>query len=531
VPLAEIPAGSALALAAGARIEALPPAERRLALAIVDGSGAPAAARVRCTAADGRPLPPAGHRDEVNPGIYEDAGADLLLAGAVYAYVDGTCTLEVPADGALLEVVAGPERPAIRLPLDRSDLDRGTLRLTLDDPLAPAEGRWVTGDTHVHFLSPSTALLQARAEGVNVVHLLATGWGDLVTGLTDVGGDQATADGRHAVWVGSENRQALLGHVGLVGGAAPHLPFASGGPPEGRLGGAVRVLLADWLRRCRAGGGLAIGAHFPLPLAEVVADIAAGLLDALEIQVFDPTLEAPPIREWYRLLDAGYDLPLVAGTDRMSAEVPLGQVRTWARLDDDVPLGFESWARAIRAGRTVVTAGPILELRVDGSGPGDRLTLGAGTRVDVELEARAPAPVVGAVELVQDGRVVAGTSSPAPTTRLLLRERIRVDRSGWVAGRSRSPHAIGSAFGTSLAAHTSAVRLDVAGRPRAPGDLRVPLTIVDGTRTWLREVAPIADPGELERMVAFLDEAEARLRARAGHPPQVHGDARPRERS
>ena len=40
--------------------------------------------------------------------------------------------------------------------------------------------------------------------------------------------------------VGTENRQNLLGHLALLGAHRPVLPMASGGAPEGRLGGAGR---------------------------------------------------------------------------------------------------------------------------------------------------------------------------------------------------------------------------------------------------------------------------------------------------
>jgi len=440
-------------------------------------------------------------------------GADLCLGGRTWAYMDGWFDIDLPADGAVAEIMAGPDRPAVRLDLGADDLDRGPLRVALGAAIAPRDGDWVSGDTHVHFLSPTTALVQARAEGVNVVHLLATQWGDLVTNVLDRHGDQRHPDGRHVVWMGSENRQNMLGHVGLVGGG-PHLPFASGGAPEGRIGDAVRLSMADWLRRCRDEGGLAIGAHFPLPMTEVAADIASGLIDALEIQVFDPTLESPPIREWYRYLDAGYRLPLVGGTDRMSAEVPLGQVRTWARLDPGAELTFEAWARAIRAGRTFVTSGPILELCVDGRGPGDTIEVDAGGHVEVEVVARAARPVVSAVEVVLDGRVVAATDPGAPGSEVVLRERITVERSGWLAARSRSPHAWPSAFATSMAAHTSPVWVEVPGRPRPPADMTQPLALVDGTRAWLETLAPIADERDLARFRAQLAEAERQLRSR-----------------
>ena len=196
------------------------------------------------------------------------------------------------------------------------------------------------------------------------VHLLATQAGDDVTNVQDLAwGSQQDPSGRHAVIVGTENRQNLLGHLALLGAHRPVLPMASGGAPEGRLGGAVNELLGDWADRCRAAGGLVVGAHFPLPYAEIAADIVSGRIDAVEMQVFAPGLDNPPILEWYRFLNCGYRLPVLGGTDKMSAEVPVGAIRTYARLGPDEPRTFDAWSAAVRAGRTFATSGPVLELR------------------------------------------------------------------------------------------------------------------------------------------------------------------------
>src|SRR5207253_8448376 len=137
-------------------------------------------------------------------------------------------------------------------------------------------------------------------------------------------GAQQAPGGRHAVLMGTVNRQNLLGHLALLGAHRPVLPIGSGGGPEGRLGGGVELLLADWADRFHAAGGLVVGAHFPLPYAEMAADIVAGKIDAIEAQPLSPRLDDPTIVEWYRFLDVGYRLPIVAGPDKMSAEVPIG---------------------------------------------------------------------------------------------------------------------------------------------------------------------------------------------------------------
>ena len=520
VPAAELRPGEPLRGPGGRSIVMLPMPSIPVTVAVRDGaSGQLIPSRVRFTTRDGRYLPPDSHRDEVNPGLLEDSGADLILGSAAYAYVPGEFTVHLPPGPVELDVVAGFERRPVRQGLAVTpDTRRIDLSLERSDDLR-AEG-WVTADGHVHFLSPTTALLQAAAEDVDLVHVLATQWADLFTGISDLPwGSSSHASGRPMVVMGTENRQNLLGHLALLGARRPTLPLASGGPPEGHIGGALDVLLADWAERCRADGGLVVGAHFPLPYAEIAADIVTGRIDALEAQALPPGLDDPMILEWYRYLRLGYRLPIVGGTDKMSAEVPVGAVRTYARLAADAALTFDTWASAIRAGRTFVTSGPILRFAVDGHEPGDTVHLSSPGRVGVRAVASAAQPVISDLEIVLDGRVVAHVGAASPTAELVLDEELAIESGGWIAARSRSPHHIESAFATSMAAHTSAVYLEVAGRPARPpeDDAAVVEQVILGARTWVADVAAVASAAERGRMTAFLDGAlrslEARLRA------------------
>jgi len=517
VAAAELPVTGALRAAGGVTVEALPTPAERVEVTVHDGvDGPPIPARVRFVAPDGRYLPPIGHRDEVNPGLYEDSGADLLLAGSEFAYVDGDFAIELPIGPVFVEVVHGFEHRPLRTRLDVVP-GRRELAITLERPVDFRREGWVSADAHVHFLSPSTALLQARAEGVNLVHLLATQWGDHFTGLTDFpAGGLADASRKHLVYLGTENRQNMLGHVGLLGARRPILPMASGGPPEGRIGDPVRELLADWADRNHAAGGLAIAVHFPLPYAEVAADIVTGRIDAVEAQCFAPGLDNPSILEWYRYLECGYRLPITGGTDKMSAEVPVGAVRTYARLAPGTPLTFEAWAGAIRAGRTFATSGPLLELSVEGHEPGDTIRLPAsGGRLAVEARARAAQPVITALEVVVNGRVTAQVTAPTATTGLRLAESVAVEGSAWIAARSRSDREIPSAFATSMAAHTSPVYVEVGGRPRfVRAEAEAILVILEGTRTWLETIATVRSAEERRRLVEFIAGSEGALRER-----------------
>jgi len=496
-------------------IRPLASAEIRVEVRIAADEG-PTPSRVRFVAADGRYLPPLGHRDEINPGLLEDTGAGLILGGDTYAYVPGTFQIDLPIGEVELEVSKGfdhrPERRTIRV-------EPGTRRveILLERVIDRRADGWLSADPHVHFLSPSTALLQAAAEDVTFVHVLATQLGDEFTNVTDLAwGSQSDPGGQHTVIVGTENRQNVLGHLGLLGARRPVLPMASGGGPEGRIGGAVTELLADWADRCHDEGGLVVAAHFPLPLAEIAADIVAGRIDAVEMQTFAPGLDNPSILEWYRFLNCGYRLPVLGGTDKMSAEMPVGGIRTYVRLAPEAAPTFAAWSDAVRAGRTFASSGPTLDLSVDGHEPGDVLALPAGGgRLDVQVRATAAQAIIGSVELVVNGRVVAREDAPVATKRLGLATRIAVRAGAWIAARARSEYEIHSAYNTSMAAHTSPVYVEVADRPLfARADAAAILEVIDGTVRWLDTMATIADPDQRGRMVKRIAASAATLRHR-----------------
>ncbi len=267
----------------------------------------------------------------------------------------------------------------------------------------------------------------------------------------------------------------------------------------------------------REQGGLALAVHFPLPYAEVAADIVSGKIDAVEMQALTPDIDGPSIREWYRFLNCGYRLPIVGGTDKMSAEIPLGAIRTYARLDPGAPISFETWAAAVRAGRTFVSSGSFVDLEVDGCGPGDVIKLGrGGGAVEVRAAASAAQPVIDRLELIHDGVVVAATSGTGAIARA-SRSASRSRQGGWLAARVTSREQIHSGFATSMGAHSSPVYVEVPGKPAfAPDDAAAIGTIIDGARTWVEQIATVRSPAERARLAAYM--AASRREARRPRP-------------
>ena len=375
---------------------------------------------------------------------------------------------------------------------------------------------WVTADTHVHFLSPSTAVLEGQAEGLNLINLLAAQWGDLFTNVGDMAqGPLTSRDGETTVWIGTENRQHLLGHLGLLGGhGEPVYPMSAAGPSESYLGDPVWTSLADWADACRKRDGLAVAVHFPYPTAELAADMVLGKIDAVEIYPYGDNFNTLRLRDWYRYLNCGYRVPCVGGTDKMGAYMPVGANRTYAHIGKE-PFNFTNWAKAVRKGNTFATTGPLLLLEVDGRVPGDEITMGAGGgTVEVRVEARGFVPF-HRVEVVQNGHVVASREAPAGTRELPLNEKLKVSGPAWIAARCVSRHGPTTAWDLGIQAHTSPVYVRVAGQELfSAGAASYMLTLVEGTRTWLDTLATRPDRERFERVHNVLEEARRHLHQR-----------------
>ena len=190
-----------------------------------------------------------------------------------------------------------------------------------------------------------SAMLEGSAEGVNVINLLASQWGELMTNVGDFdgrstwGSKETGGDGEYLVRVGTENRQHVLGHISLLGYRGAIIsPMTTGGPDESALGDPIEILLTEWARQCKQQGGLVVLPHFPDPRAEHAASILSGDIDAVEMTSWGDLyggIDPYSLSDWYRYLNCGYLVAAVGGTDKMSANTAVGAVRTYARIPDN----------------------------------------------------------------------------------------------------------------------------------------------------------------------------------------------------
>lgn len=455
-----------------------------------DATGRPVPCRVHFRSPAGVPYQPHGHHNHVasNLGTWHyDVGGDVRLGQQTYAYIDGTCQGWLPRGEVLVDVARGfeyePLRQTVRIEPGQREL---TLRIARMTDLASAG--WWSGDSHVHFLSTPGAQLEQLGEDLRVVNLLQSQWGALFTNTEDFTGRPTVVDGGgYFTYVGQENRQHALGHLILWGLKEPVMPWCTDGPDEAELGGALDATLSDWADRAHGQGGTVVAAHFPNPNGEPAVLVATGRADAVEMLAQSDGA----LLEYYRYLNCGYRLPLVGGTDKMSSEVPVGLYRTYARLDDDQT--YDGWCRAVRAGRTFLSGGPLLTLAVDGREPGDTVELTGPGTVTVDAAVTSVFPL-RSLELVCNGEVIAAARTDGGRT-LSFSEQVRVDGHSWIACRAYGVDNHLDEWGRRVFAHTSPVYLACGGEwgMADPRGLHYIRTLVEGTRDYVRHTAALRD--------------------------------------
>lgn len=520
-----------------ARVELLHPGTTWVHVTVVDGeTGKPTPTRIHFRGRRGEYLPPYGHHAVVNDRWFEDYGGDLQLGGMSYAYVPGRFQIDLPVGEVHVEISKGFEYAPVRRKLEIKKGQR-ELELRIDRWTNLRKQGWVTADTHVHFISPQTAWLEGQGEGLNLINLLASQWGRLYTNVADISGQLfgCSADDT-LVWVGTENRHHLLGHISMLGTQGdPVFPMCDGGPGEAYLGDPDMLTLTEWAELCKEREGVVIRPHFPSPMCEEPVYIALEKLDGAELRQFASpargSLDEFCFTEWYRYLNCGYRVAAVGGTDKMSAGMPVGGARTYARLAPEDEFSFENWGRAVRAGRTFTSSGPVMDLRVEGKEIGEeiRMPAGGGT-LEVQASAQCAWPL-HRLEIVVNGRVAADSSSADGTRKMSLTRKIRVEGSSWIAARCGSNLVVSHCWPIHLGAHTSPVYIVVGGRKMfSPSDASYMLTLIDGGLTYLDTLSVRYDQERHRKMKAMFERAKALLHARMhahGHGHE-HGRDHPR---
>jgi hypothetical protein len=364
-------------------------------------------------------------------------------------------------------------------------------------------------------------MLEGSAEGVNIVNLLASQWGELMTnvgdfdGKTTYGSKEAGGTGEYLVRVGTENRQHVMGHISLLGYEGSIIaPMTTGGADESAIGDPIETLLTEWATQCKKQNGVVVLPHFPNPRLENAASIVNGGIDGVEMTSWGNLyagIDPYSLTDWYRYLNCGYFVACVGGTDKMSAGTAVGAVRTYAKIEDTKEFNYDNWKEAIRRGQTFVTYGPLVEFTVDGKPSGSQIAMSAnGGTVDITWEVASITVPMTRVELIVNGEVkeqvaVSKWNGNGNWS-------VKVDKSSWVALLVRGHYDDKPEI---ITAHTSPVMIRVNNSEMmAKADALTILEQIEGAMAYMETIGTRTDEKAYKRMRMVLESAHRTLHNR-----------------
>ncbi|MEQ8848966.1 CehA/McbA family metallohydrolase [Botrimarina sp.] len=495
-------------------IELTTPPWSRLRLTLRDERNAPTHALVAIrSAAGGAYREPAGAvdlraqlNDVVGPPVSEPGrGYMFFLPGEKrgrYWITPPETDMTLPAGQWEIVAMRGPEHTPVRQLVDLRP------EQTVDVELSPrrwtrqSDEGWWSGDDHVHARLMSGADAQrlldyAVAVDLGVANVLEMG--DALRTYypqRGFGPEFRARRGDHWLVPGQEDPRSDLGH-------------AIGLNLRGKVRDLKHYLQNDRLAEAiHADGGLYGHTHVGANACFVHREMA--LFTPLEIVDFNSIMQADlGLELYYDFLNLGFKMTASAGADTPYGGT-VGATRVYAHTGDPTELNPDAWFDALRAGKTFVTNGPMLRLRVAGAGPGETVAANEGEPLNVEVQA-AGDPGWSAPErldLVWRGKKVASAESPdASRESLRIRTAIDCDGGGWLAA-----HAIGH---DGSEAHTTPVY--VAGRDGFHGDREAvgalaqrQLKVLDEVEQMLQDAERLAAaPVSPQNLIAKVTAAQA----------------------
>jgi len=489
-----------------------------ISVRILNEKGVPTPARVRFTSLDNTYHAPDGHTSDfriVPENEPVSIERDIILKPERrYAYVDGKFNIDLPVGQKIIvEVVKGYQ---YRIVKDTLEILSGTT--SLDIPLEkwfdfPGK-KWYSGDVHIHFINQETALLEMKAEDLNVANLLTSDFTfdkDRFTGRPDI-----VSEKEHVVFVGQEYREDRLGHINL-------LNIKSLVQPVSEMRKFHYPLNTAESERVHAGGGHVSWAHFAAwPGLEGPLGIVLKRVDAVELLCTIDPFQTPifvsevvpdlPMNSglglWYRLLNCGLKIPATAGTDKMNNQVTVGANRVYAEVEGK--FSYEAWIEALNKGRTFITNSPLIFCKVDEAGPGGSVQLAKGKKVHVTAEVYSQLPY-DRLEIIANGKVIGFKNIEGFREHETLEIDFQPGESSWIAARcyrssvrdsregvnfiqrikyQETSTSLNEYFGTlrpeTVFAHTSPAWVELDNQPvRSKNDIDYFVQYLNNSKEWL----------------------------------------------
>jgi hypothetical protein len=483
----------------------------------------------------------------VNARCYltDPAGQFWSPAGAInyvkpperHFIASGEFQIALPPRKYTLRVERGPEYRAVIREVEIGSGERREEKIELARWINMNARGWYSGDLHNHrdWREMPTLLL---AEDLNLAPTLTQWvWEDRLISQAPVAAAKAGAvrsvDATHAYSVFDTEIERLRDGPGAVDLLGLRSPIAFNGylvhPPSSvftqeahRQGGYVDAEKITWrdVAALVALGevdfaGLVYN-HFNRHGVETETD-PWGMIPKERPEFATPAgMPLWAMEVYYRFLNCGFKLAVSAGSASGVKPSPLGYSRVYVHLPGK--FSYADWLRALKAGRSFATNGPMLFLTVNGHEPGGTIQMprkggGGAGRLSIHLDASSRGELARA-EVVWKGKVigtVAPTSDPAHLTGDFD---IEATETGWLAAR-----AFEKPDGAVRFAHTSPVYVQVGQEPGTVAeDAKFFLTWIDRESRFYESMAGFRSDADRQAMLSLFRQAR-RVYERLAMPP------------
>jgi hypothetical protein len=383
--------------------------------------------RVRVLNSDNNQLTPNRVHLKASDGKFYaplDAYARAGHMGDLVFHNDGEFQVQVPVGDLEYSVLKGFEFHPITESVKVIEDEVILLEVKLERLVNMGKRGWHNASTHVHanyggnlHNTLDNLKFMSRAEGQDLVLEQVANKDNRILDyhLFEAGGSaHSTSEEDQVVVVGQEYRPPFYGHVFMFG-MRDHLisPFVTG--YEGTAVESLYPSNTDMLLKAKAQGAVTGYVH-PF-LGEI--DPLEGSLGGGKGFVVDAALGATDALEWsdastsgfyplYAVWNSGLRITATGGEDSISSlhrSKLIGSFRTYV-YTGRAGLSMEAWFDGLLKGRALVTSGPILEMSVGSSLPGDTIEFSDdGGIANISGKLRSIVDV-GSVKLVCNGKLI-----------------------------------------------------------------------------------------------------------------------------
>ena len=447
----------------------------RVRLTLTDEAGTkPIAGLVRIVDADGRAV-------SVEELLSRGLGLDGEFPIHQWLVVPHAVEFDLPAAKYTISAIAGLETEEARREVNLAGLSESHITIALKQFRDLASEGFRSGNTHLHLMKVSreTADRYLRevpaADGLDLLFLSYLERADadrdyISNGYTAADLARLTRESKVLFGNGEEHRHNFTaqgegyGHVMFLDIRELIQPVSIG--PGIMKTGHDGLPLQRGIDAARRGGATAIWCHNEWGM-EALPNWMAGRVDAQNI--FDGGIRSSYKDSFYRCLNAGLAVPFSTGTDWFMYDFS----RVYVRVEGE--LTSVKWLKALAQGRSFITNGPLLDLRVKDRLPGDTVKLAGAEKIAVVAHGTGRLDFER-IELIRNGEIVAH----AATRRVRghyeaeLKMTLDIAQPCWLALRT-PPQSVPddpelrkaaplNEFGRELFAHTSPVYVTVGGR-------------------------------------------------------------------